>query len=97
MLITPKDDVPVAGLAEMEKSYVDFLHALAAEQSNISLLHTDFTNRVYLNDIARENRRAKSHTARETRAKSGCDWHTPPCRRRCQRALNAPVAVVPRA
>ena len=31
MLITPKDDVPVAGLAEMEKSYVDFLYPLAAE------------------------------------------------------------------
>ena len=31
MLIAPKDDVPVAGLAEVEKSYVDFLYALAKE------------------------------------------------------------------
>jgi len=31
MLITPNEDVPVAGLAEIEKSYVDFLYALAAE------------------------------------------------------------------
>ena len=29
MLITPNDDVPVAGLADIEKSYVDFLYALA--------------------------------------------------------------------
>jgi acetylornithine deacetylase/succinyl-diaminopimelate desuccinylase-like protein len=31
MLITPKDGVPVSGLAEIEKSYVDFLYALARE------------------------------------------------------------------
>ncbi len=31
MLITPKEGVPVAGLAEIEKSYVDFLYALAQE------------------------------------------------------------------
>ena len=31
ILITPKDGVPVAGLAEIEKSYVDFLYALARE------------------------------------------------------------------
>lgn len=31
MLITPKDGVPIAGLAEIEKSYVDFLYALAGE------------------------------------------------------------------
>ena len=32
MLITPKDGVPVAGLAEIEKSYVDFLYALARSE-----------------------------------------------------------------
>ena len=31
MLITPKDGVPVAGLGEVEKSYVDFLYALARD------------------------------------------------------------------
>jgi len=29
MLIEPKDDVPVAGLADIEKAYVDFIYALA--------------------------------------------------------------------
>jgi acetylornithine deacetylase/succinyl-diaminopimelate desuccinylase-like protein len=29
MLIEPKDDVPVAGLAQIEKAYVDFIYALA--------------------------------------------------------------------
>ncbi len=31
MLIEPKEGVPVAGLAEVEKSYVDFLYALAQD------------------------------------------------------------------
>jgi hypothetical protein len=29
MLIEPADDVPVAGLAEIEKAYADFVYALA--------------------------------------------------------------------
>ena len=29
MLIEPKDGVPVAGLADIEKAYVDFVYSLA--------------------------------------------------------------------